>query len=157
MCNSVRIIGVPTQVRAQCLPYTISERYQYVYLLGESMCCHIKCRHFHQIHLKRTALMLRYLNPPPHGWRPAYNPSARTALKTSFFCCSFVSMGTCLFEKPLLSKGCCIFAYLAVSLSPSSFRRTKGTNGRNMLYIIDTVRQRTKSFKITTHSIFKLL
>jgi hypothetical protein len=43
--------------------------------------------------------------------RPCYNISARPAQKTPFLCCcSIASMGTCLFEKPLLSNGCCISA-----------------------------------------------
>jgi hypothetical protein len=45
----------------------------------------------------------------------AYNISTWTAQETPLFCCcSIVSMGTCLFEKQLLSIGPCIFAYLAV-------------------------------------------
>jgi hypothetical protein len=46
---------------------------------------------------------------------PGRNISAQNAEKAPFLCCcSIVSVGTCLFEKPLLSKGSCIFAYLAV-------------------------------------------
>jgi hypothetical protein len=30
---------------------------------------------------------------------------------TTHYCSSIVAVGTCLFAKPLLSNGCCIFAY----------------------------------------------
>jgi hypothetical protein len=47
---------------------------------------------------------------------PPYNILAWTAQRKPFLCCysAIVSIETCLFAKPLLSNGSCIFAYLAV-------------------------------------------
>jgi hypothetical protein len=46
---------------------------------------------------------------------PDYNISARNAEKIAFLCCcSIVSVGTCSFERLLLSNGSYIFAYFAV-------------------------------------------
>jgi hypothetical protein len=57
--------------------------------------------------LKSTQLTLT-------NW-PAYDISARTAQKTLFlYCCVIVDVETYLFEKSLLSNGCCIAASLTV-------------------------------------------